>query len=394
MERARNDRVESSCLGCLPPVKSTETSLDSAIYILPNPLFIAGPGPYIFAFWISPQGKLFTSKVTNRNFEPCTCMGFWGCCSIRCSNSFAVAVYVRGDWHLALLPYRWTPPTNTRPGIYYVWLRGNGWNWTIPVLLYELPYLRSLDKGDANLSIATGGTDQAVRVYIAWDNRPRKQVLLAQSANGGKNWEQPAIIAGPAPDSGLAGPFNIHVGANKDNAVLVWQSGRPDGACTQFFQSSGNGGGTWSDPQPMLEGVSECPNSNEIVTGVVNNPRVPPQLYLLTETPTQVFLTAWNGLQWRSLRYNRFYRDLKILRFTNRLSTVATRPLCQVSDCTSSVATRGMVAMSGSLPASWCQIHRGIRRRYGASLHPLPMRTLKWKPLSWWPRMTVNPRFF
>src|SRR5918993_2008233 len=42
---------------------------DARIHTGPNPLFIAGPGPYIFAFWISPLGKLFTSKVANANFE-------------------------------------------------------------------------------------------------------------------------------------------------------------------------------------------------------------------------------------------------------------------------------------------------------------------------------------
>lgn len=90
------------------------------------------------------------------------------------------------------------------------------------------------------------------------------------------------------------------MGTHKDSVVLVWQSGLPDGVCSQLFQSSRNGGVTWSRPQTMLEGLSECPLSNEFVEGLSNNlsPRDPPRLYLLTETQNQVFLSAWNGLQW------------------------------------------------------------------------------------------------
>jgi len=279
----------------MPVASESTNSSQSAVYTGPNPLFIAGPGQYMYAFWLTPKGKLFTSRVTNRNFDH---ISAWNTAGVVASDvaSFAVAVDVRGEWHLAYLHTVDDPQYPA--GIYYTRSRNNGWNWAVPVPIYESPYIRSLGEGEANLSIATAGTEEAVRVFVAWDNRPRKQVLLTQSADGGKSWEQPAIIAGPAPDSGLAGPFNIQVGANKDTAVLVWQSGLPDGACTQFFQSSGNGGVTWSEPQAMLEEVSTCPNSNEIVTGLVNNPRVPPRLYLLTETQTQVFLTAWNGLQW------------------------------------------------------------------------------------------------
>ncbi len=134
------------------------------------------------------------------------------------------------------------------------------------------------------------------RVYVAWDNRPRKQVLLAQSADGGKSWEKPTLVAGPAPDSGSAGPFNIHVGANQNSVVLVWQSGQPGGACSQIYQSSRDEGATWSDPQPMIEDLLGCAESNEFVTGLPKSPESP--LYFLTKTQSQIFLTAWNGLQW------------------------------------------------------------------------------------------------
>ena len=289
---------ESTGLGLLfrVPIAGESTrgsQLPIPIYTGPNPLFIASPGQYIFAFWISPQGRLFTSRVKNQSFDNYTA---WdpGSLITPVAASFAAAIDARGDLHLAFL--RTVDDPVTPAGIYYTRSKNSGGSWAVPVLLYESPYLRTLGEGEANISLATAGTEDALRVSIAWDNRPRKQVLLAQSADGGESWEQPALVAGPAPGSGLAGPFNIHVGANQNSAVLVWQSGRPGGACSQIYQSSSDAGATWNDPQPMIEDLLGCAKSNEFVTGLANSPESP--LYFLTETQSQVFLTAWNGLQW------------------------------------------------------------------------------------------------
>jgi hypothetical protein len=277
----------------MPEVSETANRSEAPIYTGPNPLFIAGPGPFIFAFWISPQDKLFTSKVTNTNFEH---VSAWDSGGVVASDvtSFTVAIDPRGEWHLAYV--RMVDAPNYPAGIYYTRSRNGGWNWAIPELLYGSPYLRNLGEGEANLSIATAGTEEAPHVYIAWDNRPRKQVLLAQSADGGQNWEQPTLVAGPASDSGSAGPFNIHVGANEDSVVLIWQSGQPGGACSQIYQSSDDAGATWSDPQPMIENLLGCADSSGFVTGLANGPEDP--LFFLTETQSQIYLSAWNGLRW------------------------------------------------------------------------------------------------
>jgi hypothetical protein len=265
----------------------------STIYTGPNPLFIAGPGPYIFAFWVSPEGRLFTSRVTNLNLEH---ISAWNSSGVIAADvaAFAVAVDARGEWHLALI--RTVDAPKHPAGIYYTRSRNSGWNWAIPELLYESPYLRRLEEGEANISIATAETEDAGGVYIAWDNRPRKQVLLAQSADGGENWGQPSLVEGPAPDPGLAGPFNIQVEANQDSAVLVWQSGSPGGACNQIYQFSRDAGTTWSEPQPMIENLLGCVQTNKFVTGLANNPGAP--LYFLTETQSEIYLSAWNGLRW------------------------------------------------------------------------------------------------
>ena len=264
-----------------------------ASYAGPNPLFIAGPGPYIFAFWISPEGKLFTSKVTNQNFQH---VSAWDPAGAIASDvaSFSVTVDSGGEWNLAFLHTVDAPQYPA--GIYYTRSRSNGWNWAPPVLLSESTYFRSLGEGEANLSVATAGTKDSLHVYVAWDNRPRKQVLLIQSPDNGKSWGQPALIAGPTPDLGSGGPFNIHVGTYQNRVMLVWQSGQPGGTCSQLYQSSRDEGATWSDPKPIIQALLGCTQSNEFVTGLVNNPSAP--LYFLTETQSQVYLSAWNGLQW------------------------------------------------------------------------------------------------
>lgn len=275
------------------PLPDEPTGPQLAIYTGPNPLFMAGPGEYIFAFWISPQGKLFTSKVRNLNFEN---VAAWESERLITPEvaSFAVAIDASGEWHLAYL--RTVEDSVSPAGIYYTRSKNKGLNWAIPTLLYESPYLRTLGEGEAHLSLATTSTEDSLHVFVGWDNRPRKEVLLAQSADGGENWEKPMLVAGPAPNSGLTGPFNIHVSANQNSIVLVWQSGRPGGACSQIYQFSNDRGNSWSDPQPMIEDLLGCAKSNKFITELANSPEDP--LYFLTETQSQVFMSVWNGRQW------------------------------------------------------------------------------------------------
>ena len=258
-----------------------------------NPLFIASPNKNVFAFWILPEGRVFASNVENENFKDYVA---WDSGRPIASGaaSFTATVDTRGELHVAFI--RTTDDRTNPPGIYYTQSKNNGGDWSVPVLLYESPYFRTLDEGEANLSIATDEAADAQRVYVAWDNRPRKQVLLAKSADGGQSWEEPALIAGSVPNSGVAGPFNIKVGVSQNTTLLIWQDGQAGGACSQFYQSSSNGGITWSDPQPMLDDLIGCLPSIGFLRGVTSN--LTDLLYFLTETQDKIFLTAWNGLEW------------------------------------------------------------------------------------------------
>ena len=291
------ERTELNSVFRLPGPNEPTDPTQLANYSGPNPLFIAGADQHVFAFWITPDGRVLSSSVENQNFDD---VAAWdgGRAITREAASFAAAVDARGMLHVV---YLGTVDDPTNPdGIYYTHSEDSGRSWATPVLLYESPYLRRLGEDEANLSIATAGTQDTPHIYVAWDNQPRKQVFFAQSADGGKSWEQPTLVEGPAPDSGSTGPYSIHVGALKDSVVRVWQGGHASNgllpACSQIYQSSTDAGATWSNPQPMGNDVLGCAESNEFVRGFANNPEAP--LYYLSETKTQVFLTAWNGLQW------------------------------------------------------------------------------------------------
>lgn len=267
-------------------------TVTAMVYTGSNPVLIAGRGE-VFAFWLTPEGELFRSKVKNEAFGTNT--GWSGRRTIASdAASFSVALDARGEVHLAYV--RTTDDASQPAGIYYTRSKNSGTTWGKPVLLYESPYLHTLLPGEGNLSVAATGTDPDLHVYVAWDNRPRKQVFLAQSKDGGGSWEPIKMVAGPEPSSGAVGPFNIHVGANNDSVVLVWQTGLPGGACSQLYQSSSDAGVTWSDPRSMIQDLSGCAESNQFVSGLTDDPDGP--LYFLTETKNQVFLTAWDGKEW------------------------------------------------------------------------------------------------
>jgi hypothetical protein len=266
---------------------------DESVFTSTNPLFIAGPGQFIFAVWVTQQGALYASRVPNRTFNDVET--WYGAQRLSSSvTSFTAAVDLDGVLHVAYI--RSGDISSNSTGIYAISYGRNGRGWSEPALLYASPYFRSLESAQTNIGLATGGTADAPLVYVAWDNRARKEVFFVKSMDAGASWEPATQIAGPVPDSGLDGPFDIRIGAQGDNILLVWQSGQPEGICTQYFQSSSDAGFTWSEAHVMLDDLPGCALANEFITVSADNPAG--VLLLLTNIQGQNFLSAWNGLQW------------------------------------------------------------------------------------------------
>jgi len=276
-----------------PASQERPASSGETVFTSTNPFFIAGSGQFIYAVWVTQQGVLYSSRVPNRAFSD---INQWYAAQPLSSSvtTFAAAVDAGGELHVTYI--RTDDDTSNPAGIYYRHSGRNGRDWTVSALLYESPYFRTLDGAQANISIATAGTEDAPLVSVVWDNQPRKQVFLAKSIDGGASWEPAMEVAGPVPDSGLDGPFDIRVGAKENNIVLVWQSGQPEGTCIQYFRSSNDAGLTWSEAHLMFNNLPGCALTNEFVTAPADDPG--DVLLLLTHIQSQIFLTAWNGLQW------------------------------------------------------------------------------------------------
>jgi hypothetical protein len=260
---------------------------------LPPPLFLAGTGAFSYAVWLNAEGTLYVSSVRNTEIGNA---GAWsGRRAISLSAQAATAaVDARGSLHVAYV--RATDSSGRSAGLYYTRSRNNGQDWSTPALVYESAYLRGLDGAQLNLSLATAAAPDAPVVYLAWDVRPRRQVLLARSVDGGLGWEAPRLVDGPTSASAGGGPNRIRVGAAGSSVLLLWQRGEPSGACREVYQASPDAGVNWSEPQLLFESLPGCPRSSEFVRG--NQAGPDGWLYLLTKTESQAFLAAWNGSEW------------------------------------------------------------------------------------------------
>jgi hypothetical protein len=274
------------------PASTAETDVSVAtLSASPNSLYIASTGQFVVAVWLNSEGALYVSRVLARDVLDVTAWSRRELISATV-GSFAAAVDGQGDVHLGYLQ---TADIGGSPaGVYAVQFRNHGLSRTAPTLIYASAYFRGLSQEAAHVSLASAGT--ASRLYLTWDNPPRKQVLMAVSTDDGTSWGQPVQVAGPAPDSGGAGPFMLRVGASGNRVIAIWQYGQPEGRCTQSYEFSEDGGATWSSPITMAETLAGCAKSNEFLTPRSGD--ASGLLYLLTVASSQTLLTAWNGSEW------------------------------------------------------------------------------------------------
>jgi hypothetical protein len=209
------------------PASTAETDVSVAtLSASPNSLFIASTGQFVLAVWLTSEGGLYVSRVLARDLLDVTAWTRRELISATV-GAFAAVVDGQGDVHLGYLQI--ADVGGSPAGIYSVQFRNNGLSRTAPALVYASAYFRGLSQDEAHVSLVSGGTATALRLYLAWDNPLRKQVLLAVSTDDGTSWGQPVQVAGPAPNSGGAGPFMLRVGALDNRVIAVWQNGQPGG---------------------------------------------------------------------------------------------------------------------------------------------------------------------
>lgn len=177
------------------------------------------------------------------------------------------------------------------PGVYYRRLSGSGWS--PATVIYPSKYYRSLEvNDDANIQLSTTTIDDAVNVYLAWDDRSQRRIFLSKSEDGGTNWGESFQVRGPEDFSGVELPYNIDLSSSGDQVLLLWQAGIPGDQCVQYSQWSSDGAKQFSNPLKVQEEFAQCPQSGQLMHSD-NNFSV-----VLFNTFNNLSLMAWNGSRW------------------------------------------------------------------------------------------------
>jgi BNR repeat-like domain len=253
-----------------------------------NIRLIADSKGYVHAFWVDQNNQLHYSRVSGSlmangaNWDPQQILA-------NSAVDYDVALDNQDRIHLAYV--RAIDEGGFPAGMYYRQLAANGASWGNPVVLYKSQYFRSLTSQIANVSIATDENGSGENIYVAWDNRPRKQVFFSRTTDGGELWSDPVEIDKPNTKNGFATPLNIRVATNNQGTLIEWQVGDNSGNCTQTYQWSTDNGSTWDDRRFMLASLRGCAVENQYFESGNN-------LFLATTIDAQIYFLAWNGESW------------------------------------------------------------------------------------------------
>jgi len=255
-----------------------------------NPLrLLADTRGFITAFWINNDKELSYSYI------PATVFG-QGSAWTRIQTlaegveDFDVTMDGKGSFHVAYI--RSKEADKIPAGIYYRSATNSGSPWSNSVLLDESRYYRSIDPRTAHIEIKTTQLDENNIIYIAWDNRPVKQIYLVKSSDGGKQWDEPTLIDGPTASSPNEDPFHLIAYPYGKNLLLIWSTGLQSGVdCTQYSQLSSDMGATWLERQVILDKLVGCPQDSRFFT-------LDDGAFLMTTVQDQVLFIAWNGTSW------------------------------------------------------------------------------------------------
>jgi hypothetical protein len=258
-----------------------------------SPTILPDSKGFMHAFWITMDGSIAYTKMSATN-EGLT----WNETQYIAESALVFQAVIDSNDVIHLAYIRPKEATGIPAGVYYRQSGDGGGSWSPGVLLYPSRYFRGMDKQDAHVSIASVAENEGTQAYVVWDNQERKQVLFSKSSDDGKSWSDPAEI--PIGDTPLdnADPNGISVGAFDKNVVLVWQNGDPNLGCLQMYQSSADGGGSWTSPEEMPTNTYGCAGDNQILSdnGLI---------YLMTKIQDGIYLLVWNGSQWSNPEFQR-----------------------------------------------------------------------------------------
>jgi hypothetical protein len=250
------------------------------------PVFYGDKNGGIYAFWLDKKNALYYSKASS-GFEGAS--GWTGATKLAESVlDFDIVVSPGGILHVSYVSSLGADSGSA--GVYYLKLKAN--TWSKPKNLYSSQYFRPLKPDDANVHLAVSDENETETVYMVWDDRPQKRVLLSKSLDGGNQWEDAVKIRDSEDSSGLETPYNINISVVGNEVLLLWQYGQPGSQCTQYSQVSRDGAKQFEPPEKMLAEFVGCPQATEFIG--VNRDFTIVSLNILDD----IAFVAWNGSRW------------------------------------------------------------------------------------------------
>jgi hypothetical protein len=262
------------------------------------PVFFPDQQGVIHALWQNQETRaLYYSRVTSDLDVP----SYWmvGEKLADLVLSFDAVMGPQGILHLAYYVGAPDEETNSNPnkkdeiiptGVYYRHL--TGFNWSLPQNLYSSQYFRALKPEDTNVRLTLSEKNNPETVYVAWDDRPQKRILLSKSVDGGENWSESREVVVPELTSGLNVPFNVEITTLKEGLLMMWQVGDPGVRCTQYSKWSIDGGDNWNEPIKMFDEFAVCPEKTEFISIDPN------YAVAFLSSQADLSLIAWNGAEW------------------------------------------------------------------------------------------------
>jgi hypothetical protein len=251
----------------------------------------------VYAFWLDADNQLLGAHALG---------GEWSGGEVLADSALNMGIVadVKGILHLAYLRTLNTPGNPS--GIYYR-TATRGTDWSVPVLVFPSLYFRSAKSEQAhNISVAGDGQGN---VIIVWDDLEQGQNFYSQSANGGRTWSQPQLVAGSKTGSAT----RAYVTATpKGDFFFLWQD-TSTGGCGVSQRRSTDGGQTWSTSERVLSGLNRCLDSWSFDFGDGGTLWLIGATAVDRTTPTSgsTILAVWDGRAWsQPVDVNANYRDM------------------------------------------------------------------------------------
>jgi hypothetical protein len=255
------------------------------------PRLINSPLNFTFAYWLSGNGNLYSSRVAQKNFG---IPGSWDRPVLIARNvvSYDVTIDAEGISRLAFITSRDVVP-NQPAGVYYIQSLPGVNKYGLAKVTFASPYFRGLNPADApHISVARVISGETKEVLLAWDDPSQGRIQITRSIDEGKTWEAPAFLDQSNASIGSSASHILDIVDFQDNLILVWSLGASTAGCQIFYQTATGLGQDWTASQELLGKTLGCPTQLEVLGKNAD------ALLMQATLGNQVYLVAWNGQQW------------------------------------------------------------------------------------------------